>query len=88
MGAFLDPKSPKNHHSICCRVVLSLIGSQFDTQTTTVSVALLPAVSPLPKLWFIRALDWSSSMNQPGGPNLMTARERTYEVSQIGPEKP
>lgn len=57
MGAFLDPKSPKNYHSICCRAVLSLIGSQFDPRTTTVIVALPPAVNPLPKLWSIRALD-------------------------------
>lgn len=57
MGAFLDPKSPKNYHSICCRAVLSLIGSQFDPRTTTVIVALPAAVNLLPKLWSIRALD-------------------------------
>lgn len=56
MGAFLDPKDPENHHSICCRAVLSLIGSQFDSRTTTASVALLPAVNLLPKLWSVRAL--------------------------------
>lgn len=40
-----------------CRAVLYLIGSQLDSRTMTMSVALLPAVKILRKFWSIRALD-------------------------------
>lgn len=67
-GSILGPQRTEKQHSICCRAVLSLIGSQFDARTTTLSVALFVATSLFRKVWSIEALDWSSRMIPPGGP--------------------
>lgn len=79
-GCILGPRRPQNDHSACCRAVLSLIGSQFDVRTTTVNVALFPAIDIFRKLWVHKGI----RLEQSHDPTQWTDIERRHARDRLG----